>query len=281
MEVSESIAQAAEAIANADALLITAGAGIGVDSGLPDFRGNQGFWQAYPPIAQLGLSFTDMANPSWFEQKPRLAWAFYGHRLNLYRRTTPHTGFTQLLELARSKRNEYFVFTSNVDGQFQKAGFDVERIEECHGSIHHFQCCRPCNTTIWDAGHIKVDVDEETFEARDPLPRCIRCNTVARPNILMFGDWAWIADRTDQQSRRLRDWLKQLNRERRRLAVVEVGAGQAVPTVRMKSEAVADMSNAKLIRINPRDYSVPRGQIALPLGGAEGVEQVYAQIQGK
>jgi hypothetical protein len=48
----------------------------------------------------------------------------------------------------------------------------------------------------------------------------------------------------------------------------------------MKSEAVADIHNAKLIRINPRDDSVPPGQIALPLGGAEGLERVYAQIQG-
>lgn len=278
MDYTEIITRAAEAIANADALFITAGAGIGVDSGLPDFRGNQGFWQAYPPIARLGLSFTQMANPSWFDQNPRLAWAFYGHRLNLYRRTTPHQGFTQLLDMARQKRAGYFVFTSNVDGQFQRAGFDAERIEECHGSIHHFQCRRPCNQMIWDAHHIKVDVDEDAFEAHDPLPRCIRCNNIARPNILMFGDWAWIADRTDQQDQRLRDWFKQITRERLRLAIIEVGAGESVPTVRMKSEAVADMHNATLIRINPRDHAVPRGQIALPFGGAEGIGLVYAEL---
>jgi len=55
---------AAEAVKAADALLVTAGAGMGVDSGLPDFRGAHGFWRAYPAIAKLGLSFEEMANPN-------------------------------------------------------------------------------------------------------------------------------------------------------------------------------------------------------------------------
>ena len=54
------------------------GAGMGVDSGLPDFRGQHGFWRAYPAIAGLGLSFEEMANPAWFKRDPHLAWAFYG-----------------------------------------------------------------------------------------------------------------------------------------------------------------------------------------------------------
>src|SRR3954470_3296910 len=90
------IADAAAAIRLAEAMLIGAGAGIGVDSGLPDFRGNEGFWKAYPPLKKLGLSFTRMANPYWFRQDPEQAWGFYGHRQNLYRATHPHPGFAIL-----------------------------------------------------------------------------------------------------------------------------------------------------------------------------------------
>ena len=99
MSLENLVREAAEAITSADALIITAGAGMGVDSGLPDFRGKQGFWRAYPAIAKLGLSFAEMANPAWFSANPQLAWAFYGHRLKLYRQTMPHQGFHQLLEL--------------------------------------------------------------------------------------------------------------------------------------------------------------------------------------
>ena len=93
-----SIRAAAELIADADALIIAAGAGIGVDSGLPDSRGNEGFWRAYPALAKANLNFAEVASPQTFEQNPSLAWGFYGHRLDLYRRTVPHAGFEILLQ---------------------------------------------------------------------------------------------------------------------------------------------------------------------------------------
>jgi len=133
--IEEQILQAKEFIQEADAVLITAAAGMGVDSGLPDFRGNEGFWNAYSVIKDLGISFQGMANPKWFATNPPLAWAFYGHRLNLYRETLPHNGFKLLLDLIEKKNNDYFIFTSNVDGQFQKAGFSQDKIVEVHGSI--------------------------------------------------------------------------------------------------------------------------------------------------
>jgi len=272
------VQRAAEALKEADALVITAGAGIGVDSGLPDFRGNEGFWREYPPIARLGISFVQMANPGWFEQKPALAWAFYGHRLHLYRATEPHEGFRQLLKLGREKPGSYFVYTSNVDGQFQKAGFDEERIEECHGSIHHFQCTLPCSEKIWDASAIDVDIDDVKFEAREPLPVCPYCNRIARPNVLMFGDWLWISDRTDNQSRRLQQWLDERRENNHKLAIIEVGAGEAVPTVRRTSEQIAAMYGGMLIRVNPRDVSVPEGHCSIASGGAEGIQRLYRLI---
>jgi NAD-dependent SIR2 family protein deacetylase len=119
MNTDNKVRQAAEAIKAADTLLVNAGAGMGVDSGLTDFRGTHGFWRAYPAIARLGLSFEEMANPAWFSENPHLAWAFCGHRLNLYRQTKPHQGFSQLLEIGATKAAGYFVFTSNVDGHFQ------------------------------------------------------------------------------------------------------------------------------------------------------------------
>jgi len=279
MNGQESFKRAARAIRDADALLITAGAGMGVDSGLPDFRGNKGFWKAYPPMEKLGISFIEMANPTWFDHDPTLAWGFYGHRLNLYRRTAPHRGFTQLLGIGRQKRGGFFVLTSNVDGQFQKAGFAEDHVEECHGSIHHLQCTHPCSAGIWDARDERVAVDEDTFRAREPLPRCKHCGAMARPNVLMFGDWSWISTRTDSQSGRRSAWLKGIKHAGLRLAIVEIGAGEAVATVRRLSEYTARAYGAILIRINPRDFSVPRGEdVSLPLGAAEGVDGIVAAL---
>ena len=248
---------------------------MGVDSGLPDFRGAQGFWRAYPAIAKLGLSFEEMANPAWFSKDPHLAWAFYGHRLKLYRQTEPHQGFRQLLELGRAKAHGYFVFTSNVDGQFQRAGFAAERMVECHGSIHHLQCTASCRDEIWEADSETVNIDEDTFRALEPLPRCPNCGAVARPNILMFDDASWFSHRTDAQHERYVAWLKKLVRSTwAKLVVIELGAGNAVPTVRRTSERVLLPTSGRLIRINPNEYDVPTGQIGLPFGAAEGIRRI-------
>jgi len=251
---------------DADALLFCAGAGIGVDSGLPDFRGTEGFWRAYPPYQRLGLRFEELADPVHFARDPELAWGFYGHRLALYRRTVPHSGFAVLRRWARHRPAR--VFTSNVDGQFQRAGFAEADVTECHGSIHHLQCLAGCSTDIWPADGIEVPIDEQSMRAVPPLPSCPRCGGLARPNILMFGDRDWRPARTDAQHRAHRDW----SRRHRKVAVIEIGAGTAVPTVRRQAELAAAATGA-LIRINTREPDVRHGHgVSLPLRAAEALD---------
>lgn len=273
-EIERYLEQAREIVKSADAVLITAGAGMGVDSGLPDFRGNSGFWQAYPVAKERGLSFESLANPDWFWKEPSLAWAFYGHRLNLYRETIPHEGFKMLLELCKSKNDDYFVVTSNVDGQFQKAGFDPNKIYEIHGSIHHFQCTGSKDHGVWSAENEIVSVDMETFKASEPYPSCPECGKMARPNILMFGDWDWLSQRSDWQMKRFNDWKKEVAAEKIKVAVIEIGAGTAIPSIRRMSESAAKEFRTSLIRINPRDYQGLPGTLKLPYGGLEGIQKI-------
>jgi NAD-dependent SIR2 family protein deacetylase len=273
----ETVTKAAQAIRDADALLIGAGAGMGVDSGLPDFRGAEGFWKAYPPLAHLNLDFTDIAQQRWFTRDPELAWGFYGHRLNLYRTTIPHTGFDLLHQWARAKTHGYFVFTSNVDGQFQKAGFSPARIVECHGSIHHLQCGQPCCTDVWSADDVTITVDETTLRATRPLPACPTCGKVARPHVLMFDDWAWHHQHAAAQERRFMKWVNGLPSSVR-LTVVECGAGKAIATIRWLSDRLA-ATGATLIRINPRDSRVPRGAISLPMGARDALRAIAAAME--
>ncbi len=261
-----------ELLKNADAVIIAAGAGMGVDSGLPDFRGNEGFWKAYPPMQKLGLSFSEMANPEWFERKPELAWGFYGHRLKLYRETIPHKGFEMLLKYAEKLPLQYFVYTSNVDGQFQKAGFSENRIYEIHGSIHQMQCSIPCSSKPWLADEYFPEIDSETFLEKGDLPVCIHCGELARPNILMFSDWHWIDTSARLQSESLSKYLQMLKNERARVLVLEFGAGKSVPSVRMFSNGMVNKHGASLIRINPRDFDVPANQKYLQMGALAGIK---------
>lgn len=276
----ERLSAAAAAIAGARALVFTAGAGMGVDSGLPDFRGNEGFWRAYPPFAKLGLSFADLANPRWFAKDPELAWGFYGHRLNLYRATVPHEGFGLLKRWASRAERGAFVFTSNVDGQFQRAGFAEDGVVECHGSIHHVQCTRECGAPLRPAGSLTVDVDPTTFRARKPLPTCDACGGLLRPAILMFGDGSWDDTRTRAQEARFEAWLSKLDGVAGELVVVECGAGTQVPTVRELSERLAHATGGTLVRINAREPEVAaRGRLSaieLPLTARVALESLDA-----
>ena len=265
-EMANHFERAAEAIQNANAVLIGAGAGMGVDSGLPDFRGDHGFWKAYP--AFRGRSFSEMSNPIWFHSDPHQAWGFFGHRLKLYRRTVPHPGFEILRRWGEMKPHGYFVFTSNVDGQFQRSEYSDDRILECHGSIHYLQCSKGCVETIWANEQFEINVDEETIQASDPLPSCPSCGYVARPNILMFGDYEWLTHRHDNQQRRYTKWLSQLDPGR--LVAIEFGAGTTIPTVRYECQRRTRV----LIRVNPRDDDVPPGAISLSLGALEAIRRI-------
>lgn len=275
MDLTAPAARAAAALRSARALVVTAGAGMGVDSGLPDFRGDQGFWKAYPPYERLGISFVDAANPARFEGDPEVGWGFYGHRLHLYRDTVPHRGFAILRRWIDELGLAAFVVTSNVDGQFQKAGFDPARIQEVHGSIHHLQCTTPCSDLIWE-NREEVPVDQRTMRA-GRIPRCPRCGEVSRPNILMFGDWSWIADRSHGQQRAFEAWLEKVGDGP--LVAVELGAGTAIPTIRYATERLGGRPGATAIRINPREPAIPAPHLSLAAGALEGLSAVDAALR--
>ena len=264
----DALQQAVNWIVQADALLITAGAGMGIDSGLPDFRGPGGFWRAYPALQERHMGFEDIATQAAFTATPRVAWGFYGHRLQLYRDTVPHRGFDILRAFADRMPGGAFVYTSNVDGQFQKAGFDATRITECHGSIHSLQCQSACTSRIWSAAALIVDIDPATGLWCGDIPACQDCGGHSRPNILLFEDWAWLPARTEMQQQRLANWLRNAGQ----VVTIELGAGTDIPTARRFS----DRQPGPLIRINP---NAPRVSRPNAIGVAAGALETLTALQ--
>ena len=272
-----SIHQAANLISNASAILITAGAGMGVDSGLPDFRGDEGFWNAYPPFRHLGLGFIDMAQPRWFRSDPTLAWGFYGHRFKLYRDTTPHSGFDLILSWIKRFSLSSFVYTSNVDGHFQQAGFNPQQIVECHGSLQFAQCIKPCCKDIWPLESLPCDINMKQCRADGPLPKCPNCDQISRPNILLFGDYFWLHDRVTAQEKRFHHWFS--NNQKKSLVVLEMGAGSTLPTIRQLGEELFCDHQASLIRINPRESEGPLGTISITGNALESLKKIDHKLK--
>jgi NAD-dependent SIR2 family protein deacetylase len=269
--LDEQVERIRASLESSEALFIGAGAGIGVDSGLPDFRGTEGFWRAYPPLAQLGIRFEEMANPRWFHDNPSLAWGFYGHRLQKYQETIPHEGFS-ILKKWTDSANASFVFTSNVDGQFQAANFSDQSIMECHGSIHFLQCLRKCGKAIWPFPEDYSFSIDQNLIAVEPLPKCPSCNGLARPNILMFSDFDWDSSRESKQNENFQSWVD--SNKSKPLMILEMGAGLAVPTVRSTCEALFDQweNETTFVRINPRDVCAIKGIVTLKMGALEALQ---------
>ncbi|KAJ3095373.1 hypothetical protein HDU96_001196 [Phlyctochytrium bullatum] len=275
---------------NANALLITTGAGMGVDSGLPDFRGRTGFYNAYPVLKSLGLEFPEVSNPNMLQQDPHLFWGFYAHRYDLYTNHVPHEGFSLLHQHGSTLKHGAFSFTSNIDGSFLKAGFPDDRIIECHGSIHHVQCSRSCRKSggIQPAQEVMqtlLPVDVSHLKVQQ-VPECSGCGAPMRPNVLMFDDGWWDPARHDAQEQNYQNWLANCMKDPElRLAIVEIGAGLAVPRVRWESQQVLSRVARKgrgrqafLVRINPRDPEVPASGtcFSLQMGGLEALRMLLS-----
>lgn len=116
-----------------------------------------------------------------------------------------------------------------------------------------------------------VKVDKETFSALGKLPECTQCGGLARPNILMFDDDQWIATEMLKQKMHMYYWWKSITENHGKIAVIEIGAGTAIKTVRNQSESLLNYDGTTLIRINPRDFEVPIGHLSIPETALAGV----------
>lgn len=293
--LKEAINNASKSINDADALLIVAGAGMGIDSGLPDYRGPNGLWNTWHPARKLNMRYEQLSTHELFLNEPNLAWGFQSYLTKMYHNLEPHDGYKLLLNLAKNKfKDNYFVITSNVDSQFLKSGFSSDKLYEVHGTKRLWQCIdKTCNKNHfpWLMEIDKIpQIDEKSLYALDPLPKCIHCNKMARPNVSFFGDLVFNEKLTKVQSSKLYDWLESITNKK--LVIMEFGCGISEHSIRfeLKNKQYTMMSNewklpkhflsdinTKLIRINP-DNEESDGVIKISLGGMKAMKILNTKI---
>ena len=265
------IEEAKKIIYDSDVIIISAGAGISADSvgldggNLPTFRGDAGFLKAYPLLGDKKMSFAQVATQDALNKDPRLAWSLYGHMFDLFNETIPHTGFQSLLAIAE-KKEDYFVITSNIDYHFQKAGFDENKIYEIHGRITKCQCTE-CGILWTMTEDTKFDIGSNMLYL-DEIPICDECGGLARPNIMMFNDYGFDNEETEIQAARFNKFMSKYDKGEHKIAIIELGCGVSVPTIRMMGEYIQrKVEGALLIRINPLDIDSPEGTVTIKVGG--------------
>ncbi|XP_071493831.1 NAD-dependent protein deacylase-like [Diadema antillarum] len=228
-----------------------AGAGMSVDGGIPDFVDIK---KALPEVSFLGLGVRELSNSELFLKNPQFAWGIFGKRMRDYRRCSPHVGYTYLLNWCKTKSLS-FVYTSNIDRHFLRAGFSPGSVVECHRSLYELQCAVPCCDEVWDGSDIEVEFDERTLHAVGELPRCPSCGGVARPCTQLARDTRWLNTLSQQREREMDHCLTNLDQSRS-IVVVEIGCGVQMQKVRDKSEwLVSSLRRAHhetvFVRVNP------------------------------
>lgn len=255
------------------AIVITTGAGMGVDSGLADYRGNDGRWGKVKD--QTKLNAMEVSNPKYLAENPRYVWTMFIERMLEYKNTIPHKGFDILLKWIKKFKLDYFVLTSNVDEQFLKAGFDNQKYRELHGSIFYMQCSKPCTNKIWrynfDLDKTKKQIENNSF------PQCPNCGSLIRPNIYMFRDNTYISNRSDKQNERYQNFLQiQKNNE---LIVFEIGSGPHVQSIRQKTRQLGIYFNSHIVRINPKDAKIKPPHIGIAKGALTTLTEIDDFLQ--
>jgi len=152
-----------EYLRKAKKIVIVTGAGISQESGIPTFRGKDGWWRNYDAMK--------LATIDAFYENPKLVWEWYNERRQNIFAAEPNLGHKAIVELENYL--EVVVLTQNIDGLHQRAG--SSKVLELHGSIVKIKC------TACDY------MDEITSNFLEFPPVC-KCGNILRPDVVWFGE---------------------------------------------------------------------------------------------
>jgi len=151
--------------------VILTGAGISTESGLPDFRSNNGFWTKNKPI-----QFNEFLLS---EEKQRLSWKRNIELHSLLKNIKPNIGHAFVEKIIRLQKKN-FLITQNIDGLHQKSGISKNKIIEIHGSAIEAACLE-C-----EAKQNILDF-HDAIKSKTPLPKCSVCGGVVKVATISFG----------------------------------------------------------------------------------------------
>ncbi|MBS7009230.1 SIR2 family NAD-dependent protein deacylase [Anaerostipes sp.] len=242
-ETENAVSKLRQAMNEADAVMIGAGAGLSLSAGFM-YSGDR--FQKYFPDFIEKYGFRDAYSGGFHSFKSlEENWAYWSRYIYISRYTdAPKPVYTDLLGLVKGR--DYFVLTTNVDHQFQKAGFDKNRLFCTQGDYGRWQCSQPCHDKTYDNEKIVKQMTEaqgfKTAEngnlippehpkmriPSDLVPECPVCgrpmsmNLRADDTFVEDGEWHRAAHNYDEFIKR---------HQNLKILFLELGAGMNTPTI--------------------------------------------------
>jgi NAD-dependent deacetylase len=242
-------------------VLVLTGAGVSADSGIPTFRGKDGYWRNLDPAK--------LATPEAFERDPKLVWEWYCERRRRIRSAQPNAAHEAIAKLAEYA-DEFLLVTQNVDDLHERGGLPKEKMVQIHGDIFVTRCSR-CDFSRHDYDH---DHDHDHEREHSDVPRCPRCKGLMRPGVVWFGEQLpW------KELERIENYL-----DRGACNLVIVAGTTATFGYIIDWTLRARAPNGELVEVNPEETPLSQfatrlvrepAAIALP----KSVEQFIAQMK--
>jgi NAD-dependent deacetylase len=173
-------------------VLVLTGAGVSAESGIPTFRGKDGYWRNLDPAK--------LATPEAFARDPQLVWDWYRERRQRIRNARPNAAHEAVARLAQ-RTDEFLLVTQNVDDLHARAGISAQRMVRIHGDIFVTRCSR-CEFSYVGRGGSpeppgacavqptkgRLRSIAPTSEKDANLPKCPECHALVRPGVVWFGE---------------------------------------------------------------------------------------------
>lgn len=161
--------------------LLLTGAGISAESGVPTFRGKDGYWV----VGSRNYHAQELATRSAFLRMPESVWGWYLHRSSVCRGAQPNRAHEAVVQIERTLADRFLLITQNVDGLHLRAGNSVDRTYEIHGNLAFMRCSRDCSGL--------VPVPDAALQAAAGQLRgllsCTVCGAWMRPHVLWFDEY--------------------------------------------------------------------------------------------
>ncbi len=237
-----------DAIANKGFIVALTGAGVSAESGIPTFRGKEGYWT----IGSREYHPQELATHEAFDQMPWEVWAWYLYRRGVCTSASPNDGHRALVDMATAHADRFALVTQNVDGLHRRAGSPDASTFPIHGDISLMRCANECCIDRWpipDTVPALARGESVSDEIKAQLV-CPACGMLARPHVLWF----------DESYDEARYHLMTVRSIAQRAALVIVAGTSAQTNLPWQVVTLAQRAGATIVDINPEDN--PFGDIA-------------------
>lgn len=251
-------------------VVVLTGAGVSAESGIPTFRGEEGYWT----IGSRHYHPQELATRNAFSHMPLEVWSWYLYRRSVCRAAQPNRGHQILGDLGKQLGERMLLVTQNVDGLHLRAGSPPKYTYEIHGNIDYFRCWNECpegQVQRWPlSGFEDFPKERHLSPAEFSELRCPCCGGSARPHVLWF-DECYDEEKYHYHSSRAA--------AHKASALISVGASGST-NLPMQMGTVMAQRGALLVDINPTSnpfaqMALESGGVWLREGGSTGLEKIW------